>query len=275
MTVLPEGVLQAVPDILKRVAATEVMPLYRNLAAHQITDKSKDNPVTEADIAAEKAIISALHQLLPSSIAIGEESVHEDESLLRELDGDRLVWVIDPIDGTQAFTEGRDDFCLMLAAVLHGETQAAWIYQPTCDVMTSAALGQGAMRNGSPISVSKFKAPKNLRTAIYYRYLPHRHHAALEDGVEDISASNETKMSAGVEYDRLASGQTDLVVYWNAHVWDHAPGALIVKEAGGDVRFLDGEPYAPLSVEKKGLLAVGAPEFWEPLRDRLFPNGIK
>ena len=77
---------------------------------------------------------------------------------------------------------------------------------------------------------------------------------------------------AGREYLDLLTGKQQFVAFWRTLPWDHAPGALLVREAGGVVRRFDGEPYRPAD-EGNGLLSAISDDTWRTVADALDLNG--
>lgn len=76
--------------------------------------------------------------------------------------------------------------------------------------------------------------------------------------------------AAGIEYPDIAEGALDFILYWRTLPWDHAPGSLLVAEAGGVSARLDGSPYRPEAPGgEDGLLVAADPECWERTRDIL------
>ena len=67
---------------------------------------------------------------------------------------------------------------------------------------------------------------------------------------------------AGAEYPLVATGALDFAIYWRTLVWDHAPGVLIVQEAGGKAARLDGAPYRP-AIRSGSILLAHAPDIWD------------
>lgn len=263
-----------VAELIQTVAAEEVLPRFQNLAAHEISEKTKGDPVTEADLAAERRLTAGLMALLPGSLVVGEEAVHADSSILKRLAGHEPVWLIDPVDGTKNFTEGSDLFCVMVALVQGGQTTHAWTYAPVADEMAMAELGAGAQLNGA-----RLKAPDTpvavaaMRGAVHTKYLDPDIRAEVERTMGAF-ASNEQLYCSGLTYVRLATGALDHAVYWRANPWDHAMGALIVAEAGGRTAYFDEVPYVPDAGGKRGIISVASKANWQIVRDTLFPNGI-
>jgi len=263
-----------VADLIKEIAAEEVTPRWRNLKSHEVRDKTKGDPVTEADLATERRLTAAFKDMLPGSLVVGEEAVHEDSALLRQLDGDDPVWVIDPVDGTKNFTDGSELFAVMVALVQKGAPRAAWIYAPVTDEMTIAEMGEGSYLNGARLSGRKAPADAaQMHGAIHCKYLegPVRNEVL---GHMDAFASNEELYCSGLTYVGIARGQLDHALYWRANPWDHIMGALIVAEAGGRSAYLDGEIYKAQALDKRGIIAVADAAAWDTVHHALFPNGV-
>ncbi len=263
-----------VAALIREVAAEEVMPRFRNLAAHEISEKTKGDPVTDADLAAERRLTAGLAGLLPGSLVVGEEAVHADPKVLERLNGEAPVWLIDPVDGTKNFTEGSELFCVMVALVRGGETIGAWTYAPVADEMAMAELGGGASLNGAALCTdAALKDAAAMRGAVHTKYLDAPVRAQVEQTMGGF-ASNEQLYCSGLTYVRLATGALDHAVYWRANPWDHAMGALIVSEAGGRTAYFDGAVYVPDAGGKHGLISVRHKAAWPLVRDTLFPEGV-
>ncbi len=264
----------AVAKLIKEIAAEEVLPRWRNLKSHEVRDKTKGDPVTEADLATERRLAAGLADLVPGSLVVGEEAVHDDASLLLHLEQDEPVWVIDPVDGTKNFTEGSEVFAVMVALVQKGSPRAAWIYAPASGEMTIAEAGGGVFLNGGRLTGRK--APDDIaamKGAIHTRYLEEPVRAEVLRHM-DAFASNEELYCSGLTYVGIAKGALDHALYWRANPWDHIMGALIVAEAGGRSAYLDGETYRAQAKDKRGLIAVADAAAWERVHRTLFPEGV-
>ena len=119
--------------LLEEIAAEEVMPRFRALSDRDITRKAGGEIVTTADYAVEERLAAALAGLLPGARVVGEEATHREPALLELLDQPEPVWVIDPVDGTANFAQGKPAFAVMLALVRDRQTCAAWIHDPVGD----------------------------------------------------------------------------------------------------------------------------------------------
>ena len=75
--------------------------------------------------------------------------------------------------------------------------------------------------------------------------------------------------SAGMEYPQIVEGRQEFILYWRTLPWDHAPGSLLVTEAGGVSARLDGTGYRPGGPDEDGLLVASDPAAWERTREIL------
>ncbi|MFJ4965125.1 inositol monophosphatase family protein [Streptomyces sp. NPDC088729] len=238
------GPLSEVEAAVRAAAAAEIMPRHRQLAAHEIIEKSGPHDlVTTADRLAEEHLTAALTKLLPGSAVVGEEGVHADPSTYGALKGDAPVWIVDPVDGTRQFVRGEAGFCTLVALAHHGEVLASWTYAPVLGEMAVAVRGRGATLNGTPIR-SGTPAPDGvLRVAMSHPdYTTEAQKRALlglrAEGVEARPCG-----SAGLEYLAVARGDLDAVAFNWEYAWDHAAGLLLVTEAGGAQATLSGGPF--------------------------------
>lgn len=141
-----------VEEAVRKAAAAEITPRFRQLAAHEIVEKNGPHDlVTVADRAAEEYLTASLTTLLPGSVVVGEEAVHADPAVYEELQGDAPVWIVDPVDGTRQFVRGEPGFCSLVALARRGELLASWTFAPALDEMAVAVRGRGATLNGEPI----------------------------------------------------------------------------------------------------------------------------
>lgn len=240
------NVLEDVGDMLRTTATTVVMPRFTVLQAGEIELKSANEPVTVADREAETAIGNSLRSILPNARVIGEEACHADPTLLNNL-GDGLVWIIDPIDGTANFAAGRPPFAMMVALLQDGETIGSWILDPLSGRLAVAEKGGGAWIDGQRIRTSSEPSDLgNLEGIVSGAFIPSDHLGLPDKLREAVRLVHPTVRCAGHEYPQVVTGSRQFALYWRTLVWDHAPGALLLTEAGGSVTHLDGSPYLPM-----------------------------
>src|SRR5919108_1322934 len=150
---MPSIDVNAVAALIAEVAAEEIQPRFRNLATHEQREKAPGDIVTIADERAEAALTPRLIDLVPGSIVIGEEAAAKDPELVRRLSKDQVAWIVDPVDGTANFAEGKAVFCSMVALVRGDELIASWIHLPTTGQTAIAERGAGATFDGARIPI--------------------------------------------------------------------------------------------------------------------------
>lgn len=257
--------LEIVAGFIRETAAAEILPRFGALAADDIREKAPGDLVTVADIATERRLRSLLERHLPGSVTVGEESVATDPGRLDLLAGPAPVWIIDPIDGTGNFAKGRPGFAVIVAGAADGDLVCGWIYDPLADVMVMAARGGGAWSQGRRLIVDASVPPARMIGNAYGRAASGRRAAqALIDSGRIAAVQN--RGSSGLEYLDLALSLSQFTLHSRSLPWDHAAGMLIVEEAGGIARFLDGSPYDP-RVHDRAPLAASSAEGWSVVHD--------
>ncbi|MFH0515709.1 inositol monophosphatase family protein [Streptomyces sp. M41] len=233
-----------VEEAVREAAAAEIMPRFRQLAVHEVDQKSGPHDlVTDADRLAELYLTKTLGALLPGSVVVGEEAVHADPASYDALQGDAPVWIVDPVDGTRQFVHGDDGFCTLVALARHGVVLASWTYAPARDQLATAVRGRGAHLDGQRLRSGAPEPGRALHVATSHPdYTTDEQKRALlglwTDGVEPRPCG-----SAGLEYLAVARGELDSTAFsWEA-AWDHAAGLLLVEEAGGAHLTRAGEPF--------------------------------
>lgn len=215
--------------------------------------KGEVDIVTVADRESEKLIVERLQARWSEYGIYGEEGT-------RMAMQSEFRWYIDPLDGTTNFAHGFPVFCVSMGlerrppgtpANADGELIAAVIYDPLRDEMFTAEKGMGAFLNGSPIHVSRtetlaesliatgFPSRKRHGTANvhFYHEFTLRSHGVRRAG------------SAALDLAYIACGRMDGYWEFNLNAWDTAAGVLLVREAGGQVTYIDGSPFLLASAE--------------------------
>jgi fructose-1,6-bisphosphatase/inositol monophosphatase family enzyme len=237
-------VLDRVEKIMREVAAEIVLPKFRTLAAHEILEKAPGDTVTIADRASEVELARRLHDLLPEALVVGEEDAAADPGVLDNLRGEAPVWVIDPIDGTGNFAAGREPFGIMVALVRAGRPVLGVIYEPVSDSISLAEEGSGAYVDGKRRYMATGPAETSaLRGSVMIKYLPDDLRIRMTDGLGHIGKALPGHHCAAREYPDVIRDEQNFTLFWRSHPWDHAAGALLIREAGGVMRRFDGSDY--------------------------------
>jgi len=112
----------------------------------KVEKKGHNDFVSDADRAAEAAVIEVIKNHYPDHAILAEESGSEGES--------DTVWIIDPLDGTTNFLHGFPQFCVSVGVQINGRMEAAAVYDPMRQEIFAAARGEGATLDGRKIRVS-------------------------------------------------------------------------------------------------------------------------
>ncbi|MEO0872615.1 MAG: inositol monophosphatase family protein, partial [Pseudomonadota bacterium] len=137
-------------DLMRFAAQRSMLPRFRALKADEIEMKGVDDPVTIVDREVEAFLSEALTKLAPGVAVVGEEAVAADKAALSALSGQ--CWIIDPLDGTANFTEGKEPFGIIIALADAGQTVGGWIYDPNQDRLCHTRRGEGAFLNGERVT---------------------------------------------------------------------------------------------------------------------------
>jgi len=215
----------------------------------QVSAKGPGDFVSSADKRTEKIIIDELLKAHPDYGIITEESGIINKSNIKNR------WIIDPIDGTMNFLNGVPQFAISIGYEENNEVKCGIIFNPIMNEMFCAEKGNGAYLNNSRIRVSN---KKNLNNSLLVTGGP-KQVSKIKNKIfsEYINVSNKVSNvrkfgSAALDMAYVACGRFD--GYWQRELnyWDIAAGIIIVKEAGGFVKFFDDDPASPL---KKNILA--------------------
>jgi myo-inositol-1(or 4)-monophosphatase len=203
------------------------MEYYGRPHAMGVSSKGTQNLVTRVDRECEELIAGAVFKDFPGDCILGEEGGLQNE-------GGRIVWVIDPIDGTTNFIRRIPQWCVSIGIVANAQPMIGVIYDPVHNELFHARKGSGAFCNDTTIAVSAVDKinEAHIGLGFSFRRPVHRYTAAIG-----------TCLGAHCEFNRLGSGALSLAYvadgrmdgYWEAHMnaWDAAAGIALVEEAGG------------------------------------------
>ncbi len=224
-----------------RAAAPLALKDFRpgGAAAAETWAKTHDQSVvTAADHAVNGALREILQAERPDYGWLSEEDADDLDRLAR-----RRVAIVDPIDGTRSFVEGRPEWCVSIAIAESGPAGAspiaAAVYAPALDKLFAAARGAGATLNGAPIRAADPVAAEGARI------LAARAVRRPEHWRGDPPALSVTYVQPiAYRLCLVAEGAFDgLIALRETNEWDVAGGALIVAEAGGLAGGIDGAAY--------------------------------
>lgn len=250
---LTDGDSDRVAELIRETAAAELLPRFGNLAAGDVRQKRPGDVVTVADEAAERRLAVGLAKILPGVPVVGEEAVEKDAGLLDLIARPgEACWIVDPLDGTANFAAGRDRFAIIVCLVRDTVPVAGWILDVPRGHLAEAHRGDGATLDGA---MAKGRAPdRPLVGYVGYRIIKEFDRQLASEQRARLGRLS-TLSCAGLEYIELLSGRADFNLYRMTKPWDHAAGALMMREAGGGSVQFGGAPYAPSQALAAGLIS--------------------
>jgi myo-inositol-1(or 4)-monophosphatase len=217
---------------------------------YEVKMKGKGNPVTEADIAADKKIKEILTTKFSEYGWLSEETQDTPDRLTKD-----RVWVVDPIDGTKEFVEGIPNFVVSIGLVENGTPILGVIHNPINKDTYTATLGRGIFYNGSPSTISDktdfaeifmLNSRSETRQGLWEPYIPH-FKKLIPIG------------SIALKLAMVAANQTDMVASLKPkNEWDICAGHCLINEAGGTLLTVKGEKISynnPKTLITPGLVA--------------------
>jgi myo-inositol-1(or 4)-monophosphatase len=242
---------------VKQVAAEQIMPRYLKVA-HQ--RKSDGSLFTEADLAAQEALTSALQSIYPGPV-VGEEMSQERQVELW-LGGEAGLWCVDPIDGTSNFVNGLPYFAVSVALIRHGRSVLGVVYDPVADEVFHARRGGGAWLGGEPLPI-KSHVPhiRNAMANVDFKRLGKR--LAAELAAAPPYSSQRNYGAGTLEWCYLAAGRLDLYLHGGQKLWDYAAGALILEEAGGCMCTLTHDDFWADDLWRRSVVAARDPGLFQ------------
>jgi myo-inositol-1(or 4)-monophosphatase len=249
--------LERICDVVRRVAADEVMPRYLKVARQR---KSDGSLFTEADLAAQDKLVHLLPAIISAPV-VGEEMPREVQTE-RWLAGNEGLWCVDPIDGTSNFVNGLPYFALSVALMRHGRSVMGVVYDPVADEMFSAERGAGSFLNGErlPIKQSVSKLGHAMAEVDFKRLTPALGQALA---ASPPYASQRNFGASTLEWCYVAAGRFDVYLHGGQKLWDYAAGSLILEEAGGLMCTLDHDDFWADGPWKRSVLAAVDPGLFD------------
>ncbi|MFB9903293.1 inositol monophosphatase family protein [Allokutzneria oryzae] len=232
-------------DLLRAAAVTvgtEAAELVQRLrggldrfAGEVDTKSTETDVVTAADKASEQLVRARLAELRPGEAVLGEEGGSDSS-------GERLLWVVDPIDGTVNYLYGLPWYAVSVAAQFDGVTVAAAVVEPASGRVWSAVRGGGATLDGVPLRAAETTRLDLSLVGTGYAYAAERRarqadlSALLARRTRDLRRTG----SAALDLCAVAAGWLDAYYEHGLGRWDWAGGSLIAEEAGAVLRLPDG-----------------------------------
>jgi myo-inositol-1(or 4)-monophosphatase len=225
-------------------------------------EKSADNPVTLADLEADKAIADRLGAAFPDDAILSEETIRDDSRLEKS-----RVWIVDPMDGTKEFTRRIPEFAVSIALTEDGEPVVGAIHNPATDVAIWATRGGGAFRDDRRVSVADCGQLSDAVVIASRTEISRNQFAPYEGWFKELRPVGSIAWKLAC----VACGDGNLnISVAPKNEWDVCAGDLLVREAGGIYVDFEGETRRynqPDTLIDKGM-AAGPRELLERFFER-------
>lgn len=219
-------------------AGKVILEIY-NSADFGVEMKSDDSPLTKADLAAHKVIVTGLYDITPEIPVLSEESADIPYSERKNWD---KYWLVDPLDGTKEFIKRNGEFTVNIALIEDGKPVVSVVYVPVQDISYSAAKGYGAFKkaDGNREQIHIHKPARNIPVVV-----GSRSHMSedVKKYLQKLGSHEMTSMGSSLKFCLVAEGKADLYPRLGlTSEWDTAAAQCVVEQAGGSVVTLDNLP---------------------------------
>lgn len=212
----------------------------RLLDEREVRVKGLRDIVTDADLAAEEAIIQTIRTRYP------------DHALLTEEGGESAgkapyVWVVDPLDGTTNYSRRFPSFSVSIGLVHQGKLEVGVVYDPLHRHLFATQRGRGATLNGTPLRVSRVDQVGHAVVALDWAHSQEGRHEILARLGRIAPACGTLRAigSAALGLCYVGAGWVDAYFHIGLKPWDMAAGLLLIEEAGGRVTDVQGQSWQP------------------------------
>lgn len=245
----PEVDQQWIGKLLRTCAERFTLPGFHTVSASRKLDGSV---VTSVDINSQNFLQDMLAARYPDIPLLGEEmDPAEQACLLQEAD---VLWCLDPLDGTSNFVAGVPIFGISLALLHGGQSVLGWVYDPVRAELFSAVRGDGARVDGTPLRTRQAPELRQCVGVVDYKRL---HRPLALRLIDERPFHSQRNFGASVlEWCWLAAGRYHFYLHGAQQLWDRAAGALILREAGGRITRLTGDPLGENALQPSSILAT-------------------
>ena len=207
-----------------------------------IHKSENEDPVTQADTAANDVIVRGLQAEFPADGLLSEESV----DTVRRLSLAR-AWIVDPLDGTRGFISGNGDFAVQIGLAVEGAAALGVVYLPVTDVLYYAARGHGAWVVRPETAAERLRVSAQTEAGRMRLAVSRTHRSPKMDTVMRAFGFKEqiARGSVGIKIGLIVEQQCDLYIHLSGRTkqWDTCAPEAILNEAGGRLTDLWGTPY--------------------------------
>jgi myo-inositol-1(or 4)-monophosphatase len=240
-----ESRLRSIAELAAEDAGRRLLKLFQGRLT---VNRKYDYPgsiVTNADLEAEKLILRRIRK------SRTKYSVNSEEAGKLNFGSDRVVWALDPLDGTLNYVKGIPYFAVSIGLMIDRRTVLGVIYNPVLDQIFTATRGQGARRNGKRIHVSRTTSLRD--SSLIYDWWNRdpsiAHPLVLAKRLYRFTRTLRAPGSVALNLCSVASGKFDglVTIFRRSPIYETAAGCLIVEEAEGRVTNSSGKSWEVFS----------------------------
>ena len=271
-----DKIVYYINDLFQEVNKKIILKYFNNLSSNDISTKtSHDDFVSIADKKSEQLISKKLLGFLNVKKFIGEEASYLNNKQYITLMNEPLVWVVDPIDGTKNYINGKDTFCSMISLVSFSIPIATFIYYPLKKNYVYGFKGFGAYSmNIDTNKITKLSINQITPKLILGSGGTKGIRAPYRKSILENLRNNTNRVfigSAGIETIMLTNNETQFLFHGRVTPWDHSPLDLITREAGGHVYMVKNKEK--FNINAKGpILAASNNEIWDYIKEIAIPK---
>jgi 3'(2'), 5'-bisphosphate nucleotidase len=223
---------------LARAAGTAILKIYNT--DFDVEHKQDNSPLTEADLASHRTIVSTLERLTPDIPILSEESANIPFETRNSW---HRYWLIDPLDGTREFIKRNGEFTVNIALIEGDRPTLGVVYAPVLDRLYYGSTDNGAWRQDGNAAAAPIRVVAKRRQPT--RVAGSRSHAgeSLKRFLDKLGDHELVSMGSSLKLCLVAEGEADIYPRLGpTSEWDTAAAQAVVEAAGGQVTTLELEP---------------------------------
>lgn len=249
-------ILAKVSNLAIRVSNEILLPIFKKSTAKDSTSIKDDGSwVTIADTQAHDMLTNELPRLYPLPVLSEELTTEQQEAILNQ--ESPSYWCIDPLDGTSNYTQGIPYWCISIALIIDGEIELGVVYDPNRDECFASMKDRITTINGKIILEAEDAETPKLSQAMglidFKRLTPE---IAIELVVNQPYRSQRSFGASALDLCWIAANRCQIYLHGKQMLWDHAAGALILKNANGYLSTFDHSEVFQNNLDARNVIAA-------------------
>lgn len=222
---------------ISRDAGDAILEIYQK--AIDVSYKSDHSPLTEADLKANHIIENALKKYYPSLPILSEEEVID----FKEFQQGGFYWLVDPLDGTKEFIKRNGEFTVNIALIQKGEPILGVVFAPEKKILYRAAKNHGAYKREAGGNLKNIRVARHvLGSSLIVMGSRSHQDKASQKWFQNLGEHQFIPMGSSLKICHIAEGLAHIYPRFGpTSLWDTAAAHIILKEAGGDIKDLNGQ----------------------------------